>query len=176
MLFRGIIILLVAVLGAGYLNMSLMQSAGSGDAATENQDAYADAGAVAAHHLDSFTARDLDAIMSDYAPDAVLVLPNGVYSGTESIREQFLKAFENGDQDAAPFSVNGTQVAGSMAYVTWTWDMADGSSLEGSDTIIIHNGKIAKHTVAFFLKEAPAADMTGESDTDMMMDAPAAEG
>jgi ketosteroid isomerase-like protein len=167
MLFRGIIILLVAVLGAGYLNMSLTQSAGT---ATENQDAYADAGTVAAHHLDSFMARDIDAVMGDYAPDSVLVLPDGVYSGTESIREQILKAFENGDQDAAPFNVTGTQAAGSLAYATWTWDMADGSIVEGSDTFIVHNGKIAKHTVAFFLKEAPAADDAAD-----MMDAPASE-
>ncbi len=175
MLFRGIIILLVAILGAGYLNMSLTQSAGT---ATENQDAYADAGAVATHHLDSFMARDIDAVMSDYAPDAVLVLPDGIYSGTESIREQILKAFENGDQDAAPFNVTGTQVAGSLAYATWTWDMADGSVAEGTDTFVVHNGKIAKQTVSIFMKEAPVADMIGEGDTGDadMMDAPAAEG
>jgi len=176
MLFRGIIILLVAILGAGYLNMSLVQSTG---AAAENQDAYADAGTIAAHHLDSFMARDIDAIMSDYAPDSVLVLPDGIYSGTESIREQILKAFENGDQDASPFSVNGTQTAGSLAYATWTWNIANGATLEGSDTFIVHNGKIAKHTVSFFIKEAPAADMIGEGDADAdadTMDAPAAEG
>jgi hypothetical protein len=152
-------ILLLAALGAGYVNTKLS----AGGASEAHQDAYADAGSIAAQHNEAFAARDIDAAMSAYAPDAVLILPEGIFSGAESIREQMLKAFENGNQDEAPFVVSGSQTADSLVYTNWIWTMADGTVLNGSDTFIIEHGKIAKQTVSYMVTPpAPAEDMAGD--------------
>ncbi|PHS26039.1 MAG: hypothetical protein COA84_06520 [Robiginitomaculum sp.] len=164
MLIRGLMILLLAALGAGYLNTKLSANAGT----EEHQEAYADAGSIAAQHNEAFAARDIDAAMSAYAPDAVLVLPEGIFSGAESIREQMLKAFENGNQDEAPFVVSGSQTADSLVYTNWTWTMADGTVLNGSDTFIIEHGKVAKQTVSYtVIPSAPVEDMSEDMVGDM---------
>lgn len=161
MLIRGLMILLLAALGAGYVNAKLSADASTGT----NADAYADAGSIAAQHNEAFAARDIDAAMSGYAPDAVLVLPEGIFSGAQSIREQMLKAFENGNQDEAPFVVSGSQTADSLVYTNWTWTMADGSVLNGSDTFIVDHGKITKQTVSYTVIAPPAEEpMDGMND------------
>ncbi len=171
MLLRGIMGLLLAALGAGYLNMKLAPSeAGNAYGAVDSQSAYASAEAVTSHHADAFIARDIDAVMSDYAENAVLITPDGVYSGAENVRARLQEAMQSGDQSEAPFSVTKTQIADPMVYVEWTWAMADGSMLYGSDTFIVEHGKIAKQTVAFYTKEAPAVDMMDDGG-EMMDDA-----
>ena len=170
MLIRGLMILLLAALGAGYVNAKL-----SADTGTEvHQDTYADAGSVAAQHNEAFAARDIDAAMSGYAPDAILVLPEGIFTGAESIREQMLKAFENGSQDEAPFAITGSQLADSLVYTTWTWTMPDGSVLNGSDTFIVDHGKITKQTVSYTMMAPPTEEPMDGMD-DGMEEMPAAD-
>lgn len=44
---------------------------------------------VFGHHLEAVGAADFDAIMSDYADDAIVFTQNGVFRGTEEIKGFF---------------------------------------------------------------------------------------
>jgi ketosteroid isomerase-like protein len=44
---------------------------------------------VMAHHLEAVEKDDVDAIMADYANDAVVVLPEGLFIGRHAIRQFF---------------------------------------------------------------------------------------
>jgi len=48
---------------------------------------------VVAHHLTAFQKHDLNALMADYARDAVLVFPTGTHVGSEDIRKSFESLF-----------------------------------------------------------------------------------
>jgi SnoaL-like domain len=158
MLLRGIMILLVAALGVSWLNSTLAPAASTDGASSPKADMM-DVEAIVSHHSDAFVARDIDAIMSDYTEDSVLITPDGVYTGLESIQSRLQEAMQLGDQSESPFTATNTQIVGPVAYVQWEWPMADGSALYGSDTFIISHGKISNQTVSFYTKPAPEADM-----------------
>ena len=42
--------------------------------------------AVVNHHLERFVALDLQGVVADYAPDAVMIVPTGVLRGVHEIR------------------------------------------------------------------------------------------
>lgn len=175
MIVRGIFILLLAVLGAGYLNMGLSSASGPGPDAMQNQAAAADAKAVLTHSIEAFIARDLDALMSDYTEGSIVITPDGVVTGLDNIRALYSDAFKDGDQSEAPFEVTKVHSAGAVAYILWQWTMKDGSVLDGTDTLIVDHGKISQQSVAYFPQNMPEAEGAGEPEADAdadVMDAP----
>ncbi len=168
MLFRGLFTLLLAVLGAGLLNVALAPSNSAPDGAGMEQTTSANAEVLIMHHLDSFSDRDLEAILSDYADDAVIITPDQQAAGPDEIRALFEDVLAYGNQDEAPFEYTKVHITGPIGYVLWEWTQKDGSVLSGSDTFLIHNGKIKKHTVAFFVTEKP--EELHEDDGSEMMD------
>ena len=45
--------------------------------------------AVVHHHLERFVALDLQGVLADYAPDAVMIVPTGVLRGVQEITPLF---------------------------------------------------------------------------------------
>ena len=45
-------------------------------------------------HLKAFLENDMELMMPDYADDAVLILPDSVYTGKEQIKAHFINAFK----------------------------------------------------------------------------------
>jgi ketosteroid isomerase-like protein len=100
------------------------------------------------HQLD----RDLDAILTDYAPDAVVVGPAGIGSGHDHIRasyEQVLPLLGSLD-------VTSLQVQGEVVYLTFRAHSDGRDDLVGTDTLVIRDGLIQVHTF-FATTESPAA-------------------
>jgi ketosteroid isomerase-like protein len=93
-------------------------------------------------HLDTFGAHDLDGIVADYAPDAVIFTPNGVVRGTTEIRQMFQTMFAEWSKPGVTFEMRQQVVDGPYAYLFWTAETAD-STYEGAmDGFVIQNGKI----------------------------------
>ncbi len=166
MLFRGIMILLLAILSGAWLNMGLSSTSMPNDQdkpeVIEEPADMVDTATVIAHSIDAFIARDIDAVMSDYAEGAILITPAGTFAGLESIRAHIIEAFGNGNQSEAPFVVTENKSTGNLGYVLWEWTMQDGSVLSGTETIIVKYGKISQHTVAYFADELPEAEETAD--------------
>ena len=94
---------------------------------------------VLERHGAAVEANDLDAVMADYAEDAVLISPrHGVLRGSE------IRTFFEHPTDLTGFEVITLLIDQDVAFLTWTTDAVS----FGSDTFILRDGKIAVQTVA----------------------------
>jgi hypothetical protein len=94
---------------------------------------------VLERHGAAAQANDLDAVMADYADDAVLVSPrHGVLRGSE------IRTFFEHPSDLTGFEVTALFVDHDVAFFTWRTDAVS----FGSDTFVVRDGKITVQTVA----------------------------
>jgi ketosteroid isomerase-like protein len=100
------------------------------------------------HHLKCFGAADLDGILSDYTPDAVLFTPDGPLVGPEAIRPLFVAMFAEFAKPGASFAMQQQTVAGDYAYIVWTAETADNVYEVGTDTFVVRGGKIVAQSLA----------------------------
>ena len=112
------------------------------------------------HHLAAINQGDVDAILSDYAPAAVLLREDGAFKGVDQIRrvfETFVAEFRK------PGSTSKTKqrlVAGDYAYMYWTAETADNVYELATDTFIVREGKIVAQS--FTAKVTPKRRMGNE--------------
>lgn len=93
-------------------------------------------------------ARGPDALMTYYAPTAVLMTRDATYHGVEEISE-FAHAFY---QSATPqfwrsFTLDAQKVAGDVGYISWS---AKPLVSLGTSTFVVRDGKIRTHTFSYF--------------------------
>jgi len=117
--------------------------------------------AVLDHHVKAMTAGDLEAVMADYADDALLVAPHGiapgqtnvsgndVFSGKANIRKFFAVLTDKGHNSAfhqmtATFESRGNDVM----LMHWVQFGGQPQQVSGTDTWIIRGGKVVAQIVA----------------------------
>ena len=100
------------------------------------------------HHIKCFGEADLQGILSDYAPDAVLFTPDGPLRGAVEIRPLFQAMFAEFGKPGAMFSMKHQSVVGDYAYILWTAETADNVYELGTDTFIVRDGKIMAQSFA----------------------------
>jgi ketosteroid isomerase-like protein len=98
--------------------------------------------AVIDHHLKCFGERDLDGILSDYAPDAVLFTRDKPLSGIDSIKPLFQAMIGEFEKPGAAFSMRHQSIEGDYAYILWTAETAENVYELGTDTFVVRDGKI----------------------------------
>ncbi len=103
---------------------------------------------VVDHHLKSFGERDLEGILSDYAPDAVLFTPNGPLRGSDAMRPLFQAMLAEFGKPGAAFRMLRESVDGDYAYLLWTAETADHVYGVATDTFVVRDGKIAVQSFA----------------------------
>lgn len=104
---------------------------------------------VFAHHLGAFS-DGIEAVLSDYTEQSVLLTPDDTYRGLQRIRD-FFKAFLDG---ASPefwdaFKLGIQAVEGEIAYLTWS---AAPFVPMATDTLLVRDGKILVQTFTPFRK------------------------
>jgi hypothetical protein len=104
---------------------------------------------VLEHHLTSFGAGDVDAIMEDYNEDSVIILQSGILEGTEAIRGLFDALVAEFSKPGMTFSLDATHISGDVVYIVWHAETADNTYHFASDTFVIDHGKIQTQTLAF---------------------------
>jgi hypothetical protein len=112
--------------------------AAAGDSSTEQ---------VVLRHNRAMGARNLDAIMEDYADNAILIDPAGVARGKAAIRKSFEGLLSIPNLVLAPPSRQ--LFEGEVAYLVWTPEPGK-PGREGAETLIVRGGKIVAQTVAAF--------------------------
>ena len=97
------------------------------------------------HHLQAF-GEGIDAILTDYTEDSVIISQQGVFKGLAEIRG-FFTAFAEGLPEGFMEAFNVTQIEaeGDVAYMTWE---AKPWFPLGTDTLVVRDGKIATQTFA----------------------------
>ena len=100
------------------------------------------------HHLNSFGDGDLNGVLSDYAPSAVLFTPDGPLRGVDAIKPVFVAFFAEFGKPGAAFNMKQQFVEGDYAYILWTAETADNVYEVGTDTFVVRNGKIVAQSFA----------------------------
>ena len=101
---------------------------------------------VLGHHLQSVMAKDVEAVLSDYSEDSVLVNQDGTFIGLAGIRtfvEGFLGSLT--PELLASFELDKQEINGEMAYIVWHAGVVIPL---GTDTFIVQNDKIRYQTLA----------------------------
>lgn len=98
------------------------------------------------HHLSSFQANDLEAVVSDYTNESVLITQDAIYKGPTEIRGFFASLMPHFPKQKSDFQLDKLTVSNGMAYIVWH---AKTPSLDvplGSDTFVMKDGKIYQQT------------------------------
>jgi ketosteroid isomerase-like protein len=96
---------------------------------------------VLAHHVQAVTAGDLEALMSDYADDAVLLTVRGGLKGTEALRDHFALIFDSVPDDIRQsLKIERQFIEGEFAFVIYSMGKVVPFA---ADTFCIREGRIA---------------------------------
>jgi ketosteroid isomerase-like protein len=100
-------------------------------------------------HWQAFGAGDVEAIMADYAEDALLVMPDGPLKGRAEIRSLFTKVFADMfPPKSTSLSLAKQIVEGEIAYILWSGSSPFYNAAFATDTFVIRDGKIVAQTFA----------------------------
>jgi ketosteroid isomerase-like protein len=101
------------------------------------------------HHARALGGGDVDAILSDYTDDSVLITSNGVIKGSRAIRAAF-EGFVSGLFKPGTYEItmDKLSVEGEIAYAIWHARCASVDVVLGTDTFVVRDGKIAVQTFA----------------------------
>jgi ketosteroid isomerase-like protein len=101
------------------------------------------------HHAAALLDRDLDAIVSDYAEDAVLITGDGVLRGRAGVRQAFMKVLH--DLPDAKWDVRTRIVEGQVLYLEWTVTAPGTRADDGVETFLVRDGEIVLQTIHYTL-------------------------
>jgi ketosteroid isomerase-like protein len=100
---------------------------------------------VLKRHQDTFGKSDLEGVLADYAPDAVMFTPNGPVKGAAALRPVFQQLFAEWGKPGTKFELKQETVDGHHAYMFWNAETADNIYEAGQDAFVVLNGKIVAH-------------------------------
>ena len=103
---------------------------------------------VVENHLKSFGKGDLNGILSDYAPMAILFTPDGPLEGVDTIRPLFRSLLAEFAKPGSSFKLKHQSIKGDYAYILWTAETADNSYDMATDTFFVQDGKIVVQSFA----------------------------
>jgi ketosteroid isomerase-like protein len=103
---------------------------------------------VVENHLRCFGERDLNGILSDFAPGVVFFTPQGPLRGVDGIRPLFQAMVAEFAKPGAVFRMRQQAVEGEYAYLLWTAETADNVYEMATDTLVVRDGKIVVQSFA----------------------------
>ncbi len=98
------------------------------------------------HHLGSFQKNDLDAVVSDYTNESVLITQDAIYTGPTEIRNFFANLMPHFPKQKSDFQLDKLTVNNTMAYIVWHATTPSLQVSLGSDTFVLKDGKIYQQT------------------------------
>lgn len=101
---------------------------------------------VVIHHLNSFQANDLDAVMSDYSNESVLITQDATFSGLVEIRNFLAGLMLHFPKNKSSLELDKLAVNDTMVYIVWHAITPSLNVVLGSDTFIVKEGKIFQQT------------------------------
>jgi hypothetical protein len=101
------------------------------------------------HHGQALVAGDIDAIVSDYADDAVFITPGGVLRGKEGVRQGFVKLLA--DLPSAEWALPTMLFEDDILLLEWKAESAKAKADDGLDTFVFRDGLIRVQTVRYTL-------------------------
>ena len=106
-------------------------------------------------HLQSFGEHDVDKLLADYSPDAVLFVPTGPLKGPAAIKPLFQALVAEFQKPGAAFKMQTRCVDGDHAYILWSAETAENWYEFATDTFVVRNGKIVAQSFAAKIRPKP---------------------
>jgi len=103
---------------------------------------------VVDQHLKSFSEHDLDGVLADYAPDAILFVPGESLTGRDAMKAFFEGLIAEFAKPGATFAMKEQCFQGDYGYILWSAETADNSYEVATDTFVVQNGKIVAQSFA----------------------------
>jgi len=122
---------------------------------TAREPAAKDIKDIIIRHVNAFLSNDLDGVLSDYSPDAVLMTRSDTYTGPDEIRSFFAELMIHFPQQESAFQLDKLEVHEELAFIIWHAITPSVDVLLGSDTFMIKDGKILRQTFVAELKFIP---------------------
>jgi hypothetical protein len=104
------------------------------------------------HHATALGAGDIDAIVDDYAEDAVFITPQGAVRGRPAIREAFTALL--GELPGATWDVYTRIYEDDVLFIEWSAVSEKARVQDGIDTFVFRGDAIRVQTVRFTLEPA----------------------
>ena len=101
---------------------------------------------IVMRHLNSFLDNNLEAVLSDYTHESVLITQSGTYSGLEEIGTFFIGLNIHFPQQNSHFALDKLIANNDLVYIVWHAKTPSLHVPLGSDTFIIKDGKIHQQT------------------------------
>ncbi|MCE3552313.1 nuclear transport factor 2 family protein [Pseudonocardia sp. RS11V-5] len=98
-------------------------------------------------HLKAINAHDVEAIVADYSPDAVLLMPGAVMQGLDAIRQGFAGLLET--MPNSVFTERSVTEAEGTILLEWTMECDTATVSDGVDTFVVQDGRIVAQTARF---------------------------
>jgi ketosteroid isomerase-like protein len=104
--------------------------------------------AVVDQHMKAFSEHDLNGVLADYAPDAVLFTPDRPLRGRHEMEPFFQTLISEFAKPGATFSMRRQYFEGDYGYILWNAETADNSYEFATDTFVVQKGKIVAQSFA----------------------------
>jgi hypothetical protein len=105
-------------------------------------------GEVLTNHLMSFSKGDINGILSDYAPMAILFTPAGPLVGVDAMRPLYEGLIAEFAKPGSSFELKHQSIEGEYAYILWTAETAKNRYELATDTFFVREGKIVAQSFA----------------------------
>ena len=115
------------------------------------------------HHLACFAASDLEATLTDYSGDSVVMTPDGAIHGLGDIRAFFEGAYAEFGQPGTKFTMRQMLVDGDCAFIVWEAETSANTFELATDTFVVRDGRIAVQTFAAKITPKRASVLAAES-------------
>ena len=100
------------------------------------------------HHVQCFGEGDLQGILADYSPSAIMFTPDGPLKGIDAIRPFYQALLAEFGKPGTAFSMKLLSIEGDFAYCIWTAETADNVYELGTDTLVVRDGQIVAQSFA----------------------------
>jgi ketosteroid isomerase-like protein len=104
-------------------------------------------------HVASFQRADIDGVISDFADDAIVITPEGIFEGKDKIRSVYQALFDEFGNMAAGDSpgieLDDMHTRGNLLFITWHAVSRKHEYPFGTDTFIINDNLIKRQTIAY---------------------------
>ena len=104
------------------------------------------------HHAEALGAEDIDAIVSDYADDAIFMTPEGVLRGRDGVRQAFERLIS--EVPGAQWELPTQLYEDDILLLEWKATSAASKVKDGIDTFVFRDGLIRVQTVRYTLQRA----------------------
>lgn len=98
------------------------------------------------HHLSSFLNNDLEAVVSDYTDESVLITQPATYIGRKEIATFFADFMTHFPKGNANFDLDEIVIKDEFAFIVWHANNPTLNVSLGSDTFVIKGDKIHRQT------------------------------